>query len=255
MFRNMPLGIFSEGTELREKLRLALVGGFEGVDIDIEQATALAGRYSCAYVKGMLDSFALKPGAWKLPFTIDAEEKVYDEGIQKIEGYAETAKRLNLLRTLATVSSADRAKEDLCRERLASVAKLLARYGCAVGLDCPGDCAAKIKEAGIVLNARYWHLFGAGLQELEKVEWKRVVYVIISDVGAEGAGRFLPGETGVVDLAGFLKVLADAGYDGPVSPELPDRNLMTLPEEMAVRLLGGGTMRVWNRVFPKKEEG
>jgi predicted xylose isomerase-like sugar epimerase len=31
--------------------------------------------------------------------------------------------------------------------------------------------------------------------------------------------RALPGETGVIDIAGFLQTLQKIGYDGPVTPE------------------------------------
>jgi len=251
MFRNMPLGTLNENTGLREKLRLASVGEFEGIDIDIEEVAALSEKYSAAYVTGMMDSFNLKAGAWLLPFTIDADEEVFSEGIKKLERYARIAKAVDAPRVLAAVSSPDKTKAAVCKERLASIAKLLGKHGCAVGLDCPGGCSWELKETGIVLNARRWYLSGGSLQELKKVEWDRVMYVTLGDVGADRNGRFLPGETGIVDLPGFLNVLAGAGYDGPVAPELPDRNLLTLPEEMATRLLGGSLLRVWNKAFSK----
>ena len=77
MFKNLPLWVFSPDTCLREKLRLAVLGEFEGIDIDIREAVELSEKYSPAYVKGMLDSFNLKTGAWELPFALDAEEEIY----------------------------------------------------------------------------------------------------------------------------------------------------------------------------------
>ena len=54
----------------------------------------------------------------------------------------------------------------------------------------------------------------------------QVVYVHVNDAPAgvpideqmDGV-RALPGETGVIDIAGFLKALQGIGYDGPVTPE------------------------------------
>lgn len=250
MFRNMPLGMLSKSTTLREKLRLALVGEFEGVDIDIEEVTVISEKNSSTYVRGMLDSFNLKVGAWTLPFSIDAEEKVFDEGMKKIERYAQVAKEINSLRVLGTVSSPDKTKADTYRQNLTSIIKILGRYGCTIGLDCPGMCQTQVENTGIILNASQWHLSGGNLEELKKIDWNRVVYVKMGDVGANKTGKFLPGETGVVDLAGFLKILSDVGYGGPVTPQLPDRNLLTLPEELAVRLLGGSLLKVWNKSFP-----
>ena len=47
--------------------------------------------------------------------------------------------------------------------------------------------------------------------------------------------RAMPSETGVIDLVGFLKVLREIGYDGPVSPEPFNPRLKELPAEQAVR--------------------
>lgn len=250
----MPLGVLSQNTGLREKLRLATVGGFEGIDIDIEEAASLAEKHSPAYIKGMMDSFNLKAGAWVLPFSLDADKKGYGEGIKQLERYARTAKAINALRVLAVIRAADKAKAGFYSERLRPVAKLLGAYGCTIGVDAAGG-PAEVKDAGVVLNARHWHLSGGNVQELKKIVKDRVVYVRLGDVNADKTGKLLPGETGVVDLAAFLSVLADAGYDGPVAPELPDRNLLALPEEFAVRLLGGSTMQVWNKVFLKEKQG
>ncbi len=250
MYKNMSLGIFSEGTGLREKLRLASVGGFEGVDIDIKEATALLEKYSPAYVKGMIDSFNLKAGAWTLPFAVDAEEDVYAEGMKNLERYVRTAKEINVLRVLvAGGASPDKTRANLCRERFAFLTKLLKKDGCTVALDCPGGCNADMEDAGLVLNARRWHLSGGSVEDLKKISKDRVVYVRLGDVSVDKTGMYLPGETGVVDLAGFLSALAEIHYDGPVAPELPDRNLLTLPEEMAVRFLGGSLLRVWTGIF------
>jgi sugar phosphate isomerase/epimerase len=43
--------------------------------------------------------------------------------------------------------------------------------------------------------------------------------------------RRLPGETGVIDIAGFLQALAQIGYDGPVVPEPFSQRLRDLPSD------------------------
>ena len=45
--------------------------------------------------------------------------------------------------------------------------------------------------------------------------------------------RELPGETGVIDIGGFLGALRDMGYDGPVTPEPFKRELQDLPSDAA----------------------
>ena len=43
--------------------------------------------------------------------------------------------------------------------------------------------------------------------------------------------RALPGETGVIDIAGFLQALRTIGYDGPVVPEPFKKELNDLPSD------------------------
>ena len=46
--------------------------------------------------------------------------------------------------------------------------------------------------------------------------------------------RALPGETGVLDLAGFLQALREIGYDGPVTAEPFSQRLRELPADQAL---------------------
>jgi len=57
--------------------------------------------------------------------------------------------------------------------------------------------------------------------------------------------RCLPGETGVVDLKGFLGALDKIGYDGPVVPEPFLKELASLPGEESIRRAGEALRRVW----------
>jgi len=57
--------------------------------------------------------------------------------------------------------------------------------------------------------------------------------------------RRLPGETGVIDIVGFLKALKEIGYDGPVTPEPFDKSLKEMPKDEAVRKVGKAMDKVW----------
>ena len=112
-------------------------------------------------------------------------------------------------------------------------------------------------NVGTIFNAFTWHLSGHNLETLKKIA-RSFFYVEICDTNKD-AGQtpdnriYLPGETGVIDLVGLLTALDGGGYKGPVSPKLPDRNIMALPSEMAVRLLGGSFTRVWEKAFKETE--
>ena len=58
--------------------------------------------------------------------------------------------------------------------------------------------------------------------------------------------RALPGETGVIDIAGFLQSLQAIGYDGPVVPEPFKKELADLPSDDARLETVGAAM---DRIF------
>ncbi|HOL22214.1 MAG TPA: sugar phosphate isomerase/epimerase [bacterium] len=270
MFRILPAAIFDKETGLREKLRIATVGGFEGIEIDIQETDDLVKRHSPAYVKGMLDSFNLKAGVWKLPFSLSSDQNAYEKGLEELEIYARTASYIEAFRVISfiEVQGGKLSKDtlDFYMGRINSVAKVLSNYGCRIGIGfedhryfLSGEVmrlCRKVKtgNAGFVLSARHWHLSGGDTGELSKISKDEIVYVLVGDVSPESKGKYLPGETGVIDLPLFLNTLAEAGYDGPVAPEMPDRDLITVPSELAVRLLGGAFLKVWNRVFMDKRQ-
>jgi len=57
--------------------------------------------------------------------------------------------------------------------------------------------------------------------------------------------RCLPGETGVINLVGFLKALRDIGYNGPVTPEPFSEKVNRMGPEEAVKVTGEALKRVW----------
>ena len=92
------------------------------------------------------------------------------------------------------------------------------------------------------------------------------------------SNRCLPGETGVIDLVGFLEAMRSIGYDGPVTPEpfidkfgeMEPRDVLTrigaslqavwahprrtrLPEKMEVITIGDGRARVTDAPLPQPE--
>ncbi len=256
MFKNLPLWIFSPDTGLREKLRLAVLGEFEGIDIDIKEAAALSEKYSTSYVRGMLDSFNHKAGAWELPFALDSEEGTYQAGLQELEKYCLIASEIGA-RTVKTV-----LKSMNFKERLNTVAGILNDCECRIAVEFPlshkKESLFPLKgNVGAISNSFTWHLSGHSPEMLKEISGSSF-YVEICDTN-KNAGQttdnciYLPGETGVINLVGFLTALFESGYKGPVSPKLPDRNILAFPHEMAVRLLGGSFARVWKKVFKEKE--
>jgi sugar phosphate isomerase/epimerase len=57
--------------------------------------------------------------------------------------------------------------------------------------------------------------------------------------------RALPGETGVLDIGGFLNALAEIGYDGPVTAEPFSQRVREMDPEAAVAATAESVHAVW----------
>jgi sugar phosphate isomerase/epimerase len=59
--------------------------------------------------------------------------------------------------------------------------------------------------------------------------------------------RTLPGETGVIDIAGFLQALRKIGYEGPVMVEPFSERVRQLPPEEACAATAAALNKVWRQ--------
>ena len=132
-------------------------------------------------------------------------------------------------------------------ERFTPIAEILAANGCSLGLEFIGPKtlrdsqrfpfiytmeamldmgAAMGPNVGLLLDCWHWHTSCGTIEQLHALKPEQVVYVHVNDApaGVEMDAhldnvRGLPGETGVIDIGGFLRALDAIGYDGPVTPE------------------------------------
>jgi sugar phosphate isomerase/epimerase len=163
-------------------------------------------------------------------------------------------------------------------DRFRPIAKILRDYGCSLGLEFLGPktirqghkydfvhtaggmlelCdAIGTGNVGLLLDSWHWYTAHGTIDELLKLKPGNVTYVHINDA-PKGVPideqidnvRRLPGETGVIDLVGFLKALNEIGYEGPVTPEpFSDKVKGLQPDEAA-----GMTIDLLNEVWAKAE--
>jgi sugar phosphate isomerase/epimerase len=138
----------------------------------------------------------------------------------------------------------------LLARRLKQVKKRLETYGVRLGLEFIGPTTMRLARrfdfihtldglrsliaaagaencVGLKLDAMHWHTSGGGLLDIEKRSPGEIVYVEINDGLGGEYDRFtlpefereLPGETGVIDVAGMLGALDAIGFGGPVVVE------------------------------------
>jgi len=109
-------------------------------------------------------------------------------------------------------------------------------------------------NVGLLLDAWHWYTSGGTTDQIRGLSDADVVYVHINDAPAGiavdqqiDAVRALPGETGVIDLTGFLQALRDISYRGPVTPEPFSARLNALAPDDAARETGEALLQVWRQ--------
>jgi sugar phosphate isomerase/epimerase len=101
-------------------------------------------------------------------------------------------------------------------------------------LDDPARC-------GLLLDTFHWFTAGESLADIRALSADEILAVDLNDAptGVERDAqldmeRAQPGATGVIDAAGFVAVLREIGYDGPVQSEPFSAALREQPEEERV---------------------
>ncbi len=284
MFRNLSPEAININRILIEKLRLAKIGNFEGMDISIFECLEFSKNEKIWKIKSLFESFDVKIGGWALPFNIGDKEEKFSEGFEKLQDCLKTAKELSAFRVYTwfyPFSDELSFKENfqLHKERTRKICEIMDEYGFKLGIEFVGTESLrknhkyefiwnlqqmmefieelKMENVGILLDS--WHLYASEgrIDDIKKLKGEKIVCVHVNDAppipkeNLKDDERFLPGETGVIDLVGFLKALNEIGYAGPVTPEPFNKRINQLPDEIAVRLTGGYFLKLWEKAFSK----
>ncbi len=91
---------------------------------------------------------------------------------------------------------------------------------------------------GVLLDSFHWHCAGEHVADIEDLTNEQVVVVHVNDAIANRSiddqvafERELPGDSGVIDLNGFIAGLRHIGYDGPITAEPMNQSLSAQPTE------------------------
>jgi sugar phosphate isomerase/epimerase len=266
LFRNLNVGAFglgglpyrriiypSECLPFEDVIVAARLGGFQGVDLDIQEISRILESTSVDEVKSLLWENRLQIGGWGLPVDLYGNANVFRRDLQCLPDYVKVGAKIGCKRVFAwlhpysdTLSFKENLKFHV--RRLKPIAEILRGSGCVLGLEFAGTETLRVgrkhefiytldgalglceevgfDNVGLLLDS--WHFFMSGgeLDRLRELDGDQIVYVQVNDAPLgvrfeehRNFVRCLPGETGVFDLAGFLQALKAIGYDGPVTPE------------------------------------
>jgi len=279
MFRNLSPGAIGVQKPLAENIRLARIGGFQGVEVSMSEVSKLTEEKSLGYVKSLFEEEEIRPGGWWLPFDWRGDENAYEKGLAELDRLASLAAEIGCPRAFTFIMpfSDKRPFEENFKwhvSRLRPIARALSDNGCMLGLEFIGTESLRVnrkhvfiydlngmmnlcralesENVGLLLDSWHWYASRGTIEDILRLKGRDVVYVHINDAPLNvpldsllDNVRCLPGETGVINLVGFLKALRNIGYDGPVTPEPFSEKVSRMSPEGAVKTTGEALRKVW----------
>lgn len=247
-----PGAIGVKANTLAEAIAAAKIGGFTGVEFNPAEVADRIERDGAESARRLFTEAGIRPAGFGLPTEWRGDEAKWRSDLEKLPRLADAAAAIGGGRTMTWIMPADNDKafEENRRfhiKRFTPIAKILADAGVSLGLEFIGtqslrenythpfiyrmaDMLALGAEigpnVGLLLDSWHWHTSGGTVAEIEALKPAQIVYVHVNDAPAgvpvnelQDGVRALPGETGVIDIAGFLAALQTIGYAGPVATE------------------------------------
>jgi sugar phosphate isomerase/epimerase len=279
MFRSLSTRALHISASFDEQLDLARATGFIGLDFDAHELLGVAGASTAQNVVERFAAAGLRPGAWSLPLNFRGDEEAYNADLQALPRAAALAQTLgsSWCSTVVLPFSDERAFEENMgyhERRLRPAAQILADHGCRLGLEFIGpstlraghpytfistiqgglDLARRLGtgNVGLLLDAFHWYTSNGTAADIQALSANDIVYVHVNDAVAGRSvdeqmdlERDLPGATGVIDIATFMRAVKDTGFDGPVAVEPFNARVSALEPAEQVRLAAESLTRIW----------
>jgi len=238
---------------LRSNIELAKLTGYDSTEIKIETVHQLGNEKSLEYVKGLFLEEGIIPAGWQVSDAWRGNEEEYQQLLKMLPLWAETAQKLNCKRSFIWIPNASDERNYYENfvwhiKRLKPIVSILRDYSCRLGLEWQGPKTLRIHRkyefihdmkgmlqlceaidqnntVGHLLDSFHWYTSYGTLEDIKSLRGDQVIYIHLNDA-PKGVPideqidwkREIPGSTGVIDLVGFLKVLHEIGYNGPVEP-------------------------------------
>lgn len=281
MFKNLNASALGVSGHQSEIIELALTYGFRGMDLRIVEFAHRAKVHGMPYARRLIDSAQIRTGTFELPLDCDTDDEAFKKGLETLTECAEVASQMECTRCVATIAPAGDIRPyhenfEFHRRRFADVCKVLEPFGVRLGVgfraaeDLRKEQAFQfihdldalsllvnmvgVPNIGVVLDVWDLHVSGAPVQSVRNFSAEQIVAVQLADLPEEEipaaelteAARLMPAATGRIDIPAFLIVLAELGYDGPVTPKPSRKALGNNRRDAIVRQAGDALKRVWS---------
>lgn len=279
MFKNLSTGAIGIQADMKEGLALAKEAGFEGLDLNIGEASQLAEEHSVQYVKDLWAEAGIAMGGWGFGVNWRGSDADFYAGLSQLPARAELAAELGCFRTTTVVGPASNDMTyqdnwDFSVKRLRAVAEILKTHGHSIGLEFIGPATSRKSakhlfaysmdamlglaaavgtgNVGLLFDTWHWYTCRSTVDDVRKLSASDVVYVHINDA-PEGIDpdeqidsiRCLPAETGVIPLTELMQILDGIGYDGPVTPEPFSKEVNDMEPPEAAKATAESLNQVW----------
>jgi len=265
MYMALQPGAVGIRAALTEGLELAAEHGFEGLYVNMAEGAEMGP----SSVRELFEAKRLRPAAWGLPVDVRGDEARYEQDLKELPRLADAAWELGCLRTSTYILSFSdelpfAENFERHRKRLSAVAQILSERGVRLGLEFLGPKTLReghryefihtmdgmlelcdrigTGNAGLLLDCWHWYTAHGTVDDLRRLEDANVVDVHVNDAPAGipvdeqvDNVRCMPGETGVIDIGGFLGALDDIGYTGPIMAEPFSKKVQGLTAQQAAQ--------------------
>ncbi len=251
---------------IQQRIAAAKGHGFAGVEIDVYEVADLIDAGGAESVTSLFEQADVIACGWGLPTDWRSSEENWKSDLQKLPRLAKAAAEIGCFRVSTWIMPASNDLEFDANlkfhvERFKPIADILGEHGHRLGLEFVGPKTLRDKfthefvydlpgmmnmanwigpNVGLLLDS--WHLYTSHgtNDQIKQLSEADVVYVHVNDgplgvpVDEQLDGvRGLPGETGLIDMKGFLNALKEIGYSGPVVAEPFKKELSDLPNDAA----------------------
>lgn len=276
MYKSLSPGAIGVSvSNLAEGLALAGRHGFDGYHFSIGEAADLG----VAQTQDLAGAAGVRLSAWGFPVNFRQGAEELEASLRELPRLAETAAALDVRRTATWIvpASDELTYEENFRfhvDRLKPAATILADSGIHLGLEYVGPdtsrqgvkhefahtmaqmlelCRSVGSNVGFLLDAWHWYTSRETVDDLRSLKPEQVVDVHVNDApdipieDVVDTVRALPGETGIIDIAGFLGTLKEIGYDGPVMVEPFSDRVKQMEADEACATTAQALAAVWRQ--------
>lgn len=266
---------------LPDFIALAKSTGFEGVEFSIGAVADLIDQEGEDAANALFKESGIVPGAFGLTVEWRKDDDTFHKGIEELPRLARAAQVIGCTRCCTWVLPENESLEEYKARSLARwgrIAKTLSDYDVHLGLEFLGpahfrtnpdnvwfyDIAGALEAAdetmaqsgtqnvGLLVDCWHWYTGGGSIMDLASIPVEQVVHVHINDAPQipreeqKDSVRLLPGDSGIIDIKGFLQTLKALGYEGPVAVETFSEELRALSPQEAVQRAAVAVRKVWD---------